>query len=86
MKVRDLLEVLKAQDPDAEVYMVCQPTYATEHAVRAALVRGNLMDTVDDPVFHRPLQLAPGAARSDVLLVEGEWLRRGTRACWTATD
>lgn len=85
MKVRDLLEVLKAQDPDAEVCMVCQPTYATEHAVRAAVVRGDLMDTVDDPDLHRPLRLDRGAARSDVLLVEGEWLRRSSRAAWKST-
>jgi len=77
MKVRELIELLKRQDPDAEVCMVFQRNWPTEHSVAGIAVRGDLDDGVAPMNGKR---YADGTAASDVILVEGEWLRYGHKA------
>jgi len=82
MKVRELLEVLTAHDPEAEVCLLTQSNWPLEHGLARVVARGDLMDAAVDSDAEAPLRLVDGAARSDVVLVEGRWLRYGTRAAW----
>jgi hypothetical protein len=80
MKVRELLELLEAQDPDAEVCMVTQRNWPIEHSLAGIAARGDILDAdVDSPEQGRYVD---GAAANDVILVEGEWLRYGLRTAW----
>lgn len=81
MKVRELMERLGRQDPDAEVCMVSQPSWPIEHAVAGVAVRSDLFDADVEPGTER---YADGASASDVVLVEGAWLRYGHRTAWKA--
>lgn len=76
MKVRELIELLRRFDTDAEVVITTQPNYPMEHAVAGVAVRANLPDDPD----HRREE--PAAAPNDVILVEGRWLRYGDLAAW----
>ena len=75
MKVRELIELLKTQNPDAEVTMVTQPNWPLEYALAGVAVRSDLLDEDVDPAKQE--RYADGTAASDVILVEGTWLRCG---------
>ena len=80
MKVRELLEFLQIQDPDAEVCLVTAPNWPMEHALGSVAVRGELLEEVaDGAAVDRD-----GAAPNDVVLIEGRWLRYGFRSAWAA--
>ena len=72
MRVRELIELLRCFDTEAEVVITTQPNYPMEHAIAGVAVRAKLRD--------EPLGAAPG----DVILVEGPWLRYGDLAAWDA--
>lgn len=74
MKVRELIKLLERQEPDAEVTMVFQRNWPTEHSVAGIAVRSDLPGN----------RYADGAAASDVILLEGEWLRYGHKDAWKA--
>ena len=76
MKVSELIELLRSFDTEAEVVMTTQPNYPMEHAVGGVAIRANLPG---EPAADED---TPGAAPSDVLLVEGRWLRYGDLAAW----
>ena len=78
MKVHELIKLLASCDADADVVISSQPNYPLEHSVAGVIVREN----VSDEDGHRRADL--GSAPSDVLLVEGTWLRYGDRATWAA--
>lgn len=82
MKVRELIKLLERQEPDAEVCMVFQRSWPTEHSVAGIAVRGDLLDEGIYPAKSK--WRADGAADSDVILVEGDWLRYGHQAAWKA--
>jgi hypothetical protein len=76
MKVRELIELLRRFDIEAEVVITTQPNYPMEHAVAGVTLRAELGDEPghgDEP---------PGSAPTDVMLVEGRWLRYGDLAAW----
>jgi hypothetical protein len=81
MKVRELMELLRRQDPDAEVCMVTQPNWPIEHSVAGVVVRSDLFDADVEPGTER---YEDGTSASDVVLVEGAWLRYGQRIAWKA--
>ena len=78
MKVSELIELLGGFDADAEVVLTTQPNYPMEHTVSGVARRADL---IDQPGRHRD---TPDSAPSDVLLVEGRWLRYGDLAAWDA--
>jgi hypothetical protein len=78
MKVNELIELLSSFDGEAEVVLTTQPNYPMEHTVSGVARRADL---ADQPGRCRD---GPGSAPSDVLLVEGKWLRYGDLAAWDA--
>lgn len=78
MKVRELIELLKTQDPDAEVTMVFQPNWPLEYALAGVAVRSELLDRATQ-------RLADGTAATDVVLVQGRQLGYGQRTAWEAS-
>ena len=81
MKVRDLMELLARQDPDAEVCTVTQPSWPIEYALAGVAVRRDLFDEDVEPGTER---YPDGTCASDVILVEGSWLRYGHGTAWKA--
>jgi hypothetical protein len=81
MKVRELMELLEKHDPNAEVCMVTQPNWPIEYAVAGVAVRCDLFDADVEPGTE---QYEDGTCASDVVLVEGRWLRYGHRTAWAA--
>jgi hypothetical protein len=78
MKVSELIELLGYFDADAEVVITTQPNYPMEHAVAGAAMRANLPEAQD--LDRETFRAAP----SDVILVEGNWLRYGLPSAWDA--
>jgi len=80
MKVRELIELLEDQDPDAEVFIMSQENWPFENAVAGVAVREEMIEDDDDlndePRYER------GTAANDVFIVEGEQLRYGSKAAW----
>ncbi len=81
MKVRDLMELLERQDPDAEVCMVTQPSWPIEHTLAGVAVRSDMFDADVEPTTER---YPDGTCANDVVLIEGSWLRYGHRTAWRA--
>lgn len=78
MKVSELIELLRGFDADAEVVITTRPNEPMEHALAGVATRGSF-----DPHLQAPAAPDPqGAAPSDVILVEGRWLRYGALAAW----
>ena len=73
MKVRELLESLEGQDPEAEVLIVTQPRWPFEYDILHVKTR----EDVGGPKYSS--EYSNG---SDVLLVSGEQLRYGMKGCW----
>ena len=82
MKVRELIELLQAQNLDAEVCMVTGANWPMEHDVAGVAARMDMVDDEVDPA--RQERYSDGTAASDVVLVEGRWLRYGNKAAWKA--
>jgi len=82
MKVRELIELLERKNPDAEVTMMTQPNWPMEYALAGVAVRSDLLDEAVDPVKQE--RFADCTAASDVVLVEGTWLRYGRQTAWEA--
>jgi len=84
MNVRELIELLEEQDPDAEVLIMSQENGPFENAVAGVAVREEMIEDDDDltdeeseePRYER------GTAANDVFIVEGEQLRYGSKAAW----
>ncbi len=77
MKVCDLIAALGACDPQAEVFLMSQPSWPFEYAVRGVVSRRAVCeeDGVEPP---------PGTDESDVFIVEGTQVRYGSKGAWTA--
>lgn len=76
MNVQELIDLLEAQDPNAEVLIMTQQNWPFENAVYGVTVRSEL--TGDDEGGARPEDGAP----NDVFIVEGGQLRYGSKAAW----
>jgi hypothetical protein len=86
MKVRDLIEILEDQDPDAEVLIMSQQSWPFENAVAGVAVREEIVEDdedLDDEEREEP-RYEKGTAANDVFIVEGQQLRYGSKAAWDA--
>lgn len=86
MKVRDLIEILEDQDPDAEVLIMSQQSWPFENAIAGVAVREEIVEDdedLDDLEREEP-RYEKGTAANDVFIVEGQQLRYGSRAAWDA--
>lgn len=85
MKVRELIELLEDQDPDAEVLLMSQPNWPFELGVEGVTTRDQMLraDREDrDENDEREGPLDQGTARNDVFIVEGDQLRYGSKTAW----
>jgi hypothetical protein len=73
VKVSELIEILSYCDPDANVIIVEQPNWPLEHALAGVAVRNEFSHDTSD-----------GRDGGDVVLVEGQQLRYGSRDAWSA--
>ena len=79
MKVSDLIQLLEDCDPDANVFIMSQPNWPFEYAVRGAAIREDMESNDDDAgEACRP----DGTSANDVFIVEGTQLRYGSRNAW----
>jgi hypothetical protein len=86
MKVRDLIEILEDQDPDAEVLIMSQQSWPFENAIAGVAVREEIVEDdedLDDEEREEP-HYEKGTAANDVFIVEGQQLRYGSKAAWDA--
>lgn len=86
MKVRDLIEILEDQDPDAEVLIMSQQSWPFENAIAGIAVREEIVEDdedLDDEEREEP-RYEKGTAANDVFIVEGQQLRYGSKAAWDA--
>jgi hypothetical protein len=81
MKVKDLIAILEDCNPDADVLLASQPNWPFEYALRGVAVRESMEEREQDEE-DAPAGSADGGRPSDVLLVEGQQLRYGSRAAW----
>ena len=87
MKVHQLIEILDELDSDGDVYIMVQPEWPFECAVRGVAIREDFMDTDgDDEATHgsgdrwtTPASMLP---RNDIFLVAGEQVRYGDARAW----
>ena len=80
MKVSELIELLEEQDPDAEVTLTTQRSWPFEASLLGITTRDEILQADGDEDEDAPL--GDGCARSDVILVEGEQLRYGSKTAW----
>jgi len=87
MTVSELIEFLEQQDPDATVFIMAQEDDAPFECdvagltVREDFIEGDGDEDGDDkePAGRKRKR---GTAASDVFIVQGDSLRRGTREAW----
>lgn len=78
MKVKELMEVLKDLEPDAQVLIASQPNWPFEIELSGVVTRGEC-DAPDEDGRVEPKRTDAGLSPSDVLLVEGQQLRYGSK-------
>lgn len=86
MKVRDLIEILEDQDPDAEVLIMSQENWPFENAIAGIAVREEIVENDEDldDDEREETRYEKGTAPNDVFIVEGRQLRYGSKAAWDA--
>lgn len=93
MKVRDLIEILEDQDPEAEVLIMSQENWPFENAIAGVAMREDFVDDDEedeededdeDDEDGTERQYEKGTAPNDVFIVEGQQLRYGSKAAWNA--
>ena len=87
MKVRDLIEILEDQDPDAEVLIMSQENWPFENAIAGVAMREDFVDDDEedeDDEAGTERRYEKGTAPNDVFIVEGKQLRYGSKAAWNA--
>lgn len=77
MKVKELMEVLKDLEPDAQVLIASQPNWPFEIELSGVVTRAEC-DAPDDG-REEPRRTDPGLSPTDVFLVEGQQLRYGSK-------
>lgn len=84
MKVKELIDILEEQDPDAEVLIMSQQNWPFENGVYGVTVRSE-MDGDDEDEDEDGADTAAardGRATNDVFIVEGSQLRYGSKTAW----
>jgi hypothetical protein len=94
MKVHELIAILQELDADADVYIMSQPNYPFEHAVRGVSVREDFTECDDEEEGEGDEEQGAASDRwtaraselpsNDVFILEGEQLRYGSREAWRA--
>ena len=77
MTVRELMELLEDEDPDAKVLIASQVAWPFEYSVAGIANRQEVSDASEED--------EPGNGEtdpSDVFIVEGQQLRYGDKATW----
>ena len=77
MTVGDMIEVLSAMNPDAEVKAMAQPNWPFEHTIRGLVTREELTDDDAD-------DLSETQETTDVFMVVGRQLCYGDKNAWDA--
>jgi hypothetical protein len=83
MKVKELIELLRKQGPDAEVQMVIQPTYPHAHRVAGVASDTAVAETEWDEDGDDEDEV-PRDAKDVVYILQGDWVAYGPRAAWRA--
>ena len=85
MKVKELIDILEEQDPDAEVLIMSQQNWPFENGVYGVTVRSE-MDGDDEDGENEDgadtTAARDGRATNDVFIVEGSQLRYGSKTAW----
>jgi hypothetical protein len=88
MTVSELIDLLEDCDPDAEVFLMSQPSWPFEHTVAGVTVRSEIEDRdedgADDEEEDAPPAREDGTRPNDVFILEGTQLRYGSRDAWAA--
>jgi hypothetical protein len=84
MKVKQLIAILEAHDPEATVLIMSQQSWPSENAVYGVTTRSELEETdeADGEDADAPAPGRDGRAASDVFIVEGTQLRYGSKTAW----
>jgi hypothetical protein len=90
MKVKELIDILEEQDPDADVLIMSQQSWPFENGVYGVTVRSEMDggddDDDDDGDKNENATAATeardGRATNDVFIVEGSQLRYGSKTAW----
>ena len=77
MKVRELMQLLAIQDPEAEVSLVSQWHSPVENTVAGLVSRAQILAVTGN--IWRPNDCT---SPSDVLITEGAWRRYGHQETW----
>ena len=89
MKVRDLIELLAAHDPNADVYLMSQQQWPFECGIRGVAARADFTKSDDgyegfDGGAERWSSDEQGLPMSDVFIVQGGQKRYGNKDAWDA--
>ena len=83
MKVKELMEILEEQDPDAEVLIMGQESWPFENGIHGVTVRSEIEESDEDEDDETPAERrSDGRAANDVFIVEGRQLRYGSKTAW----
>jgi hypothetical protein len=85
MKVRELIELLEDQDPEAEVLLLSQPHWPFEYSIRGVTSRDEIHEEDedrDDEGDEDDRDDDRDGALTDVFLLEGSQLRYGSKRAW----
>jgi hypothetical protein len=87
MKVKELIDILEEQDPDAEVLIMSQQNWPFENGVYGVTARSEMDgDDEDEDGDNEGATAATdardGRATNDVFIVEGSQLRYGSKTAW----
>ena len=78
MKVKELMEVLKDLEPDAQVLIASQPNWPFEIELSGVVTRAECGVSGEDG-REEPRHTDAGLSPTDVFLVEGQQLRYGSK-------
>ena len=84
MKVKELIEILEDMDQEASVFLASQPNGPFEYSVAGVAVREDFAGDDDEDGVGEERAYEHGTAASDVFIVEGQQLRYGSKAAWSA--
>lgn len=86
MTVGELIELPQHDDPDARILTISQQSWPFEYEIKGLAIREEIIrvereengDDEDDEYDHDKR----GTALTDILIVEGQQLRYGSKAAW----
>ncbi|MDX2023261.1 MAG: hypothetical protein SF187_23710 [Deltaproteobacteria bacterium] len=90
MRVKELIEILEDQDPNAEVLTISQKSWPFEYEVAGVTARREVRraereengEEDDNDAADAEEDRRERTAPTDVLIVEGKQLRYGSKAAW----